>query len=421
MLNSLMIAFINLNSKKIVFDFFRYYLFTLISAVIGMFSITYLTNILTPSEYGFIGLYNSILYFIPALISFSVGNLQAIEIIELDEENYILFRNNYLTFLVINSIIFFLLVTLFAQTLSQYRFLTYMALSMGVLLSFTSIHNTELINKSMPTQFGVLSSITQLLVLFFSFIFLKYYKFGWEFRIYSFLLAEFLILIVRYFHLSNITKLFRLSVNKTILQNMYIFGSPLIIYTIIGWVLNQSDRFFLLHFFTLKEVGIYTVAAGLSSIIVMINVNLDKVLIPFIFTKLKKKEKGNYINKITLYYSILILILTLIYNLLLKNFSNIFLNDKYVQSLEIAYILNYSQAFFGIYTTRGLVVDYYKKNIEKTIIVGICTLALVSFMFILYPYIGYYSPAYSLLIAFILLDFLIILYSHKLLKINRIC
>ncbi len=410
----------NTNSKKIIYAFFNYYIFTIITALIGIVSITYLTNLLTPKEYGYIGIYNSILFFIPALISFSVGGLQSIEIIESSEENYIHFRNNYIIFLIINSLLSFLIVAIIGSIFKEYVFLINMALFMGVLLSFTSIHNTELINYSKPTQFGIFSSITQVLILATSFIFLKLLNFSWEFRIYSFLISELIIIFLRFIFFSNIVNEFELSFNRILFKKMYIYGIPLIFYVMLGWVLTQSDRFFLLKYFSLKEVGIYTVAAGLSSVIVMINTNLDKVLIPFIFKKLNKKERGNYVNKITIYYTILILIIALLYNIALKYLSPYFLNHKYAQSIEIAYILNFAQAIFGIYSTRGLVVDYYKKNIQKTIIVAICTLVLVSNIYFLIPILGYYAPAISFLISFILLAILITIYSNKLLKKNEI-
>jgi O-antigen/teichoic acid export membrane protein len=408
------------SSKKILLDFFNYYIFTIITALIGIISITYLTNVLTPVEYGYIGIYSSILYFMPALISFSVGSLQSIEIIDSEKDTYIKFRNNYISFLIFNSVFSILIVTIFNSVLKEYSFLVYMALLMGVLLSFTSIHNTELINNSKPTQFGIFSSLTQIMILIFSFVFLITLNLSWKFRIYSFIISEMLIIYLRFFYFSNIIKEFKFVFEKNSVKKMYIYGFPLIFYVLLGWVLNQSDRFFLLKYFSLKEVGIYTVAAGLSSVIVMINTNLDKVLMPYLFKRLNKKEKGNYVNRITIYYSILILLIALLYNITLKYLSPYFLNYKYTQSLDIAYILNYSQAFFGIYTTRGLIFDYYKKNVQKTIIVGICTLFLLISIYSLIPIIGYYSPAVSLLISFLLLVGLITIYSNVLLKKNGI-
>lgn len=408
--------FKTLLSKKIILDFFNYYVFTIITALIGIVSVTYLTNLLSPQEYGMIGIYNSILFFIPSIISFSVNGLQAIEIVDKTEQEYFEFRNSYIFFLLFNSLLGFFGVILFTQLIGEYIFLVYMALIMGILLSFSSIHNTELINNAKPTQFGIFSTLTQILILFFSFVFLKELNLSWKFRIYSFIIAEIIVIGIRYFFFSNILKTLKFTIRKSLFKKMYSYGIPLLFYVLLGWVLNQSDRFFLVKFFSLNEVGIYTVAAGLSSVIVMINSNLIKVLMPIIYKKLSNGTKGNYVNMITFYYSIFIFTISLFYCVFLKYYSHLFLNINYQKSLNITYIMSFSQALFGIYTTRGIVIDYYKKNTQKTLIVAICTVILIGLTFFLIPRVGYLSPVISLLLSFFLLLILTFFYSDYLLK-----
>jgi hypothetical protein len=70
--------------KKEVHSFINYYIFTIINAGISIFSISYLTKNIVPEDYGMIGIYTSILFFIPSLISFSANGLIAIEIVDLE-------------------------------------------------------------------------------------------------------------------------------------------------------------------------------------------------------------------------------------------------------------------------------------------------------------------------------------------------
>lgn len=169
----------------------------------------------------------------------------------------------------------------------------------------------------------------------------------------------------------------------------------------------------------MKELGYYTVAAGLSSIISMINSNFDKVLLPIIYNNLKNGTNYKLIDRISMYYGIMILTLAFFYSIILYYFGPFFLSSKYVKSIEIACIMNFSQAFLGVYSNRGMVVDYYKKNIEKTIIYAFCVLISLISVYLLIPFFGYYAPSLSMLIGFILLSIIVRIYSSKLMFDNK--
>jgi O-antigen/teichoic acid export membrane protein len=409
-------AYFLIRNNLVISNFLNYYLFSLISVFIGLFSISFLSNTLAPEEYGYVGIYNSILFFVPAMISFSGGGLQSIEIIKSSNSDYVKFRNSLLLMTLFNSLIVLFFVSIFYSLLSKYIFIIYVAIIMGTLLSLTSIHNVELINDMKSKKFGLFSALNQILVLLFSFVFLKLLNFGWEFRLFSFILAEILVLVPRFFIFSSIARDFSFAFDALRVNRIYTYGTPLILYTLLGTVLHQSDRFFLLKFFTVREVGFYTVAAGLSSVIVMINSNFDKVLMPFIYKKLDSGSNIRSLNRVSSYYSIMILVIALCYSLFLKYFSSFFLSPKYNESLEIAYILNFAQAFLGIYSNRGMVVDFYKKNVQKTAIFLLCVVFLIILNFHLIPFLSSLTSAWSLLISFMLLSIIVTIYSNYLLK-----
>jgi O-antigen/teichoic acid export membrane protein len=82
--------------------------------------------------------------------------------------------------------------------------------------------------------------------------------------------------------------------------------------------------------------------------------------------------------------------------------------------LPIIYIMCFAQAFFGIYTTTGLVIDYFKRTKLKTVLVVICAISVILLSFLLIPIIGVYGPAVALLISFLLLSVLSFFISNQL-------
>lgn len=390
--------------KKEVRSFVNYYIFTIINAGISIFSISYLTKHIVPEDYGMIGIYTSILFFMPSLISFSANGLIAIEIVDLEVNKYLEFRNSYISFLLISFIGCSVISILFCLYYEEFGFVIIMATIMGFIQTLSSIHNTELFQNSKSTRFGLISTGNVLLGFGLTVIFISLFNLNWKYRICALLIAEFLFLIIRFYFLSSIGSSFKFIFNKSHFKYIMYYGTPLILSVLAGWILNQSDRYFLLNFFSLKEVGLYAAAAGIASFIVMINSNMIKVIYPLVYRKLNKREGKKFILKLTLYYSIVIIIISIVFCLGMYFFGKLFLGAKYISALPIIYIMCLGQAFFGIYSTTGLVIDYFKMTKLKTILVVLSAILVVLLSFIFIPFFGVYGPALASVLAFFFLS-----------------
>ncbi|MFA7329602.1 MAG: oligosaccharide flippase family protein [Candidatus Delongbacteria bacterium] len=52
----------------------------------------------------------------------------------------------------------------------------------------------------------------------------------------------------------------RFQIDRVILRRILRFGAPLIMASISGWILSSSDRFFLKHYSTYEQIGLYSIA-----------------------------------------------------------------------------------------------------------------------------------------------------------------
>jgi O-antigen/teichoic acid export membrane protein len=406
--------------NKEVHKFANYYIFSIINAVVGIISISYLSKHIPLEDYGKIGIFTSILFFIPSLISFSANGLQAIEIINLDNIKYVTFRNTYISFVLLISIFCFIVAVFFSLYFKEFSFIILTASIMGFLQIFSTIHNTELIQYSQPTRFGLLTSLTILLSFILTYIFISKFNLDWKSRIYALLIAEFIFLAIRFYFLSSIATNFTFIVSKNEFKIFYLFGTPLLISIIPAWIQTQSDRYFMISYYSLKEAGLYSLAAGIASIIMIINANMIKVVYPIVYKKLNQKEGKNFIFKITTFYSIIILLITIIFCISIFLFNDLFLGKKYVKALDIIYIMCFSQAFTGIYMTTGLVIEYFKKTKIKMALVIFCALTVIFFSFLLMPFYGIYAPAIASLFSAIFSAVLSLTISKKLMSEHNI-
>lgn len=349
----------------------------------------------------------------PSFMSFSANGLQSIEIVNLDNRNYLIFRNNYISFVLLFSALCFIVAGITSLYVKEFGFVILMATLMGFVLTLTTIHNTELIQYSKPTLFGLISMVSVLFGFLLTVMFISVFNLDWKFRIWALLISEFITLIFRFYILSSIGTVFKFCINKIQFKYLLYYGAPLMLSIVLSWLQTQSDRYFLLSFFSLKEVGLYAASASIASFIAMINANMIKVVYPLVYKKLSKGEGKMIIQKLTVLYSLMILTITSIFCLGLHFFGNLFLGEKYLIAMPIIYIMCTAQAFTGIYMTTGLVIDYFKKTKLKTLLTFICAFFVIVLSFFFIPLIGIYAPAIASLTSTIIASILSFLISKR--------
>ncbi|NLR61861.1 oligosaccharide flippase family protein [Chitinophaga polysaccharea] len=406
--------------RKEVQQFINYYIFTILSALIGFYSIPYLTSHISPEDYGMIGIFLGIVFFMPPLLSFSATNLQAISIVDLSQEEYKKFRNDYISFIISLFAIVLVLALLSPFIMPRYSFIIIAAVIYGFLQLLSTVHSTELIQHGKPTMFGILNFLSIFLAFIITVLFISGFNQGWHSRIISLILTEALLVIVRFLFLSKIGKEFKFSVSKVEFRALARFGWPLMISVVAGWIINQSDRFILLHFYSLKEVGIYAAAYGISSIIVTFNQTMLKVVAPLVYRKLNKRIGRNFVIKLNLLYALVIFSIAALASVTIHYCWHLLLGTRYEASLPVIYILCFAQAFFGVYMTLGIVVDYFKYNKLKTIVIWICAIVSLTTSFLLIPTLKIYAPAVGTLFAFFTLSVITYFNGRKILNVNNV-
>lgn len=406
--------------KKEIYSFLNYYIFTIFEALIGFYTISYLTKNIVPEDFGMIGIFTSIIFFLPAAITFSSNSLQAIQIINLSDTEYLNYRNEFLSFILINSGILFAVAIFTSLLLENYQFVLIAAFFAGFLQNLSHIHATELIQHRKPTKYGLFTTSTACLSLLLTIVFISYCKLGWEYRIIAIILTELIIVILRFFAFSDIGKTFSFGLSSKQFKSFITYGYPLMFAIVAGWILNQSDRYFVLSFFDLKIVGLYSAAAGIAKIIMMINQTMIKVLSPIIYKKLYEQKGRKFIIKVQLIFSFIILFVAFFLCVCLNIAGDKILGDKYLKAMEIIYIMVFAKAIFGVYSISSLVIDYYKKTKLKSLLTSLSALFVIIFSFSLIPVFKIYGPAIASLLSFIILTVLSSIYSNKLFNQNNV-
>ena len=305
-----------------------------------------------------LGLYSSILFFTPSLLTFSCNGLQAIEIVKLKESDYVSFRNALLTFASIVTMIFFIIALPVILVFPSYSLVISAALIMGYLQVLIGIHNTELFNFGRAKHYGVLTVSSAAFTLGLTYVFLTQWKCEWHYRLLSLVLVEFLFVIVRFKYFSDILVKFRLVIDKDQYRDFIRYGLPLMGSVFAGWFISQSDRYFLLVYFSLEQVGYYAAAAGISSVITLLNSNLIKVIYPEFYRIFHDSGDMKRLYKTALAYILFISLVIGCFNFLVSEFGGYILGEEFGESLGIIRFMAVSHGLFGLYQILTLRIDY---------------------------------------------------------------
>lgn len=403
--------------RDIILSLISYFSFSVLSTIIGILNITYLTRTLLPDQYAYEGICYGIIYFVTPLISFSANGLIGINIINFTKEDYFSYKRSYLSFGIINfSIISLITLGIYFQMFRDQMLNCVFILLISFVSYISEINDTELIQSKKSITYGVVKTILNSLKLFLSYIFISLIKMDWEGRLTAILISELLFAAIRIFLLSDKDFKFYFQLSLKDIKRFVVYGLPVIISVGGGWIISESQRFIVLSKFSMTEVGYYTVAARIGILITIFNVALLNTIYPIIYSKLKQKIGYEFVFKITLIYFTVLLFIALVAIFILYYFGDIILGKQYTNGKIIIILMITGYIFSNLYKIPSLVLEYYKDNILRTVLVYISAFVGLAITYLGVSKIGVVSPALGMLCSFLILTLLYMKYAGKIMK-----
>lgn len=372
-----------------------------------------MSRVLSPTEYGYVGMFGVILYIIGPLIAFLGIGLAEINLVTHSRKQYMTFKNKFINFGLINFVLLALIIFLVSFLFSDYKeilwFIPVIALSRFLL----QIQWMEMIQEAKAKEYSVTYTIFSIVMLFFTVILISGFDLSWQGRLWALVIAEYLFVLYFYKNYGFNLKFF----TKNELIEIFNFGLPIFIGLGAAWLLQESDKMIVLRYFDLSMVGIYTFAYLIGRSIGMINESFLKTLRPIYYKKLKEETMTqSYHLKINLFYAVFILTVSVILVYLLDHFQHIILPKEYIQGLKITSIIFYAFAIYGIYQINSLVLEYYKKNVQKTVFLYFGAFINILLSIYLIQYFDILAPAYGTLLGFIAITCSAIVLSFRLIR-----
>ena len=368
------------------------------------------TSYLSPAEYGIVSSMQSLAPIL--MILFSLGFDAAIFRLYWDyktkEEKKI-----FLGTIIISRLIFsflFLVVILLLHNVVQgiYKSITFNPFYLYVILAsffsvFFEIPKKYLMLKGKAGYFVTLSFAEFLITSAFILWFIIYKDEGASGYLKGGLVSSLIFLPV-YFILS--IKIIRIKISLVILKNVLVYSLPIVPTLLTGWVIDLSDRIFIARYFSLTEVGIYSLAYKIAGTVLIISTAYQMSYKPLFFklaNSIDTKKSSKIINDYNSLYIIVLSFAIFLVAFFSKELILLIFNKNYSNAYILIPFIIISYLFNGMGSLVGRYIEQSRQTKSLMYIAIITTIINVTFNFLLIPSYGAFGAAYSTIITFIFL------------------
>lgn len=206
---------------------------------------------------------------------------------------------------------------------------------------------------------------------------------------------------------------------KELVSSAIVYGKPLAAVGLLGWVVQESDRYLLLYYHSEEVVGIYAAAYGLASAPFTLAVGMAaNILYPIIFRLHARDDSDNKLKAVIymLVVSITISLLGIVGILLFEGIIlNVGLGERYrAEAAELLIWIAVGYSFLAVAMTFDLTAYGEKKTSDMFISWGFASILNLAINLLLIPEYGAIGAACATTIALFgyLLSMTILFYSR---------
>lgn len=218
----------------------------------------------------------------------------------------------------------------------------------------------------------------------------------------------------------------KLVFNRSLMKEMLIYGSPLLVSSVAIIVNENADKimlkWLLVDSLGLKEstavVGIYGGCYKLSIIISLFIQAFRYAAEPFFFSQEKEKDAKEIYAKIMRYFVIVCAIIFLGVMLYIDVLKHFLAKEEYWKGLHIVPILLFANIFLGLFYNLSVWYKLSGKTKYGAYIASIGAVITIILNLILIPKIGYIGSAWATLICYATMVLISYLYGQKFYKIS---
>jgi O-antigen/teichoic acid export membrane protein len=205
---------------------------------------------------------------------------------------------------------------------------------------------------------------------------------------------------------------FKLSyLNKNLINKLLQFGLPLVPATMLTWILNSFDKVGLKQWSTFEQLGLYSAAFKVVSLLGVLQTIFTTAWIPVAYRWYEDNEDVKKFNQVNM---LILAIFCLVFSVivLFRNIIILFLGSEYRDASMIMMYLLFVPFMYTLTSAVAIGIDLKKKTIYNALAVSISVIVNIIGNYFLIPILGAKGAAVSTAFSFII-SFLIKMYFAR--------
>jgi O-antigen/teichoic acid export membrane protein len=197
-------------------------------------------------------------------------------------------------------------------------------------------------------------------------------------------------------------KTIHLKFSYKIFKKIASFSLPLIPAILTGWILNLSDRIFIERFFTLGDVGIYSLGYKIAGMVGIFAGSISMAYSPVFFKLANSDNQVIAVKSISRYnhiYLMVVVIFCFFVSFFAKEVIIILFNEKYREAYLFIPLISFSYLFSQAGGITGLFFQQSKKMKENMYISISAAFMNIILNFLLIPRFGVFGAAYATILS----------------------
>jgi O-antigen/teichoic acid export membrane protein len=391
-----------------------YTLVGVIGAGINFFVMPILSHYLLPTDYGLLAIFNTYITILIPLVSISAYSLLSVNYFRQKDKS--IFASQFTS---IQVIPLFTTIILAIITWSSYgRFADDLELSgtsvkwgyIILFITFLSIYYEQFISflvfQNKAGLFAVYSLLKVAVEVGLTFYFIIVRGWNWEGRMYSWLITSVIFFIIGFIYFFR-QGFIKLPIRFNYIKEGIVFGSPLVLHDVGKFVVNQSDRLFIVKMVPngLYEAGIYNIGYTVGTLVLIIVNSYFKFYTPFLMERLTElsEERKLQIVKMGYFYFLGCIIMVVGILVFTPLFFRYFIDPLYSNGARYVFWVALGYCFWGGYMLFSGFIFFYKRNriLGWLAVFNVVTNALFNYFFI--QWFGALGAAYATALSFLLL------------------
>lgn len=404
---------------------FIYAVGSAIQTLVGFILVPIYTRLLSPAEYGQLEILNTILSILSMVLSFGFASA-ILKVHERDcrdeEEKKKALGTMYLFVIPLATLISFI-IFFFAKPLAQI-FLGNTELNNLILITlvtnistiFLALSFALLRTKEKSGSYVSLSLLKFILVLIFNIYFVVKLKLGLFGILSGNLIAQ---VVASITFLPSISKYIKPVLSKRLLSKLFSFGIAIIPAAIAMWIMDLSDRYFLKHFSSLSEVGLYSLGYKTGMIISILLVWPFQLAWPTIsFSLARRSDVKEIYSKVLTYFFLISSFFALALSLFASPIIKLLAPENFYPATSVIPLISFSYVFYGIHFVISPGINLTEKTKYYPLLVGIPAFLNLILNYFFVPAYGMMGAAMTTFICFVLMVTLTYFISNHFYKVK---